>query len=1122
MTIERFFKRFLAAAGVVTLAAGSAMAQPANDLCANATPVAGPGVHAFTTFDATSDSVAGSTFCSPGGRPGVWFRYTPASTGLATLNVCGVPYATFLAVYDDCTTVRQWACHGTVPSDCAPFVTPITAGVDVYVLVVCRDPMLAGPGTLTITEATPTPPANDLCAGALAVGEGSTSFSTQNGTTQTGATCNALAGPDVWFVYTPPQDCIARFTTALNFQLLKPALSIFDECGGTELFCNSGDPNESYSRLTVPLTGGEDYFIRYSAIGAYFRSDTLTIERFPTVTNDTCLSAVPVTEGTFGPYSTVGATTDISSNCPFGQATSADIFFAYTASLSGFAFADLATAVNGWTLAAYDGCAGTLLDCNGTTSTQHGTVFFAVTANQTYILRVACRGTFRGSNSIRIAAFPPAANDTCSGASPVTTGSYPFDTNIAPGNDGSASCASSASSHDLWYRYDAAAAGTLVLDVINTEPMDPVVSVFDGCGGTEIACNDDLLIPATPGNGYIQSHLALPIAAGSSYWIRVASKDDGDENNDGPGAGRLDVAFYPPPINDLCANAITLTDGITPVSTWGATVDGVSVCGQGRHDVWFQYTASGSGIAVIDTCATQGSPLSKLFETTLSVYDGCNGTELACNRGDCFQFADLLFARVYRSVTAGQQLTIRLSGSDNDALLAGANKGQGEAKLRIQIVQPPADCVTPPVGSVLENETCGQTPDPNGGCSPGSAGYQDIAALPASIYGSFYAYNLVRDQDWYRFTLAQHKVVTLSLSAELTSRVSLFRGDCPPFSNSGDPTDIPSVASAEADTCGSGSVSVLLDAGTYVAHVFAYDLVGRPCAFGFNYVVSVAAEPVGACCLGAQHDCALKTADQCAAAGGVYRGNDTACGIVSQISATFEDISTTGTLMFDTYDPVVVQIGFPFTYYGNTYTQLTAMPYGYAAFSAPLFGNIAPLPSTSFPNNIIAPMWSLVGPFLVDPPGGLYYRRDGVAPNRRFVLSYQNVPRFVAEPPDSNSFQLMLFEGSNKIQFRYGAITAEPVPNEYSIGVENSTGTAGISIPTTAVGSGNISFEFDFSRGPCVCFADFNANGQVTIDDLFLYFNAYFMGLPGANTNGVGGVTIDDLFLYINAYFTGC
>lgn len=54
------------------------------------------------------------------------------------------------------------------------------------------------------------------------------------------------------------------------------------------------------------------------------------------------------------------------------------------------------------------------------------------------------------------------------------------------------------------------------------------------------------------------------------------------------------------------------------------------------------------------------------------------------------------------------------------------------------------------------------------------------------------------------------------------------------------------------------------------------------------------------------------------------------------------------------------------------------------------------------------------------------------------------------------------------------------------------------------------------------CIADFNSANGVTIDDLFLFFNAWFSGDPSANVNGDAGVSIDDLFLFINAWFTGC
>ena len=72
------------------------------------------------------------------------------------------------------------------------------------------------------------------------------------------------------------------------------------------------------------------------------------------------------------------------------------------------------------------------------------------------------------------------------------------------------------------------------------------------------------------------------------------------------------------------------------------------------------------------------------------------------------------------------------------------------------------------------------------------------------------------------------------------------------------------------------------------------------------------------------------------------------------------------------------------------------------------------------------------------------------------------------------------------------------------------------SLVVTTCGAGN-------ALSTC-CFADYNHDGIQSIDDLFLYFNAYFTASPWANVggDGVATPTIDDLFLYINAYFSTC
>lgn len=54
------------------------------------------------------------------------------------------------------------------------------------------------------------------------------------------------------------------------------------------------------------------------------------------------------------------------------------------------------------------------------------------------------------------------------------------------------------------------------------------------------------------------------------------------------------------------------------------------------------------------------------------------------------------------------------------------------------------------------------------------------------------------------------------------------------------------------------------------------------------------------------------------------------------------------------------------------------------------------------------------------------------------------------------------------------------------------------------------------------CPGDFNADGTVSVQDIFDFLAAYFSGLPSADFNGVGGVTVQDIFDFLTAYFVTC
>jgi len=111
---------------------------------------------------------------------------------------------------------------------------------------------------------------------------------------------------------------------------------------------------------------------------------------------------------------------------------------------------------------------------------------------------------------------PAWALDDCSGAQAISPGTMYQGTTSGATNDGSASCANSASSPDVWYRYTPATDGTLTVALCGSS-YDTALSVHSGCPGStsnELACNDDAC--------GAQSEVTLDVTAEASYLIRIA------------------------------------------------------------------------------------------------------------------------------------------------------------------------------------------------------------------------------------------------------------------------------------------------------------------------------------------------------------------------------------------------------------------------------------------------------------------------------------------------------------------------------------------------------------------------------------------------------------------------
>ena len=125
----------------------------------------------------------------------------------------------------------------------------------------------------------------------------------------------------------------------------------------------------------------------------------------------------------------------------------------------------------------------------------------------------------------------------------------------------------------------------------------------------------------------------------------------------------------------------------------------------------------------------------------------------------------------------------------------------------------------------------------------------------------------------------------------------------------------------------------------------------------------------------------------------------------------------------------VIQIGFPFTFYGLTYTSLVVCDNGYITFDTTLANqssgysinnavpNPVPNPFSQDPYNAIMAPWHDV--LLATPwgtgNGSVFISKTGIAPNRRFIATWCAAAMFSCT--DSlNTFQIILHEGSDKIE----------------------------------------------------------------------------------------------------------
>jgi hypothetical protein len=140
-----------------------------------------------------------------------------------------------------------------------------------------------------------------------------------------------------------------------------------------------------------------------------------------------------------------------------------------------------------------------------------------------------------------------------------------------------------------------------------------------------------------------------------------------------------------------------------------------------------------------------------------------------------------------------------------------------------------------------------------------------------------------------------------------------------------------------------------------------------------------------------------------------------------------------------------VPLPFQFTFYEDFYDSISISANGYITFGdspASGFANL-PIPHRALPNGFAAPFGDDLNPAV---GGEIWYRTVGEAPNRAFVVSWIDVPHY--NDIGDATFQVMLHEGSNGIEFQYIDVEFGRYQIDFgrsaSIGIEQATGMIGV------------------------------------------------------------------------------
>lgn len=397
-----------------------------------------------------------------------------------------------------------------------------------------------------------------------------------------------------------------------------------------------------------------------------------------------------------------------------------------------------------------------------------------------------------------------AQGETCGTASPLTVGASCTATNFTMtsnvGNE-MAAPACAASNRDGWWTFTTGA-GVTSITVSETTNRPIALALYSGCAAANIVACQSI--------GNAAGSMVVTVTPNTTYYLRVM------RTNTGTNAWTGSVCVYvtpPPPANDNCGGAVSLTPGATCTPTAGTTVNATqsmaaTACGgftgNADDDVWYSFTATATSHTVtlgtnsIDA-VIQGFSGSCGGLASIGCADNVAGTGTETMTLTGLGIGSVYYVRVY----------------DYDA--GAANAGT----FTICVTAPPANDGCGGAVSLTVGATCTVTAGSTAGASQSQAGCAGTA----------------EDDVWFSFVAtATSQVVTVDGASTFDAVLQVFSGACGSLASLG------CIDNTEDDGVEEVTLTGLTVGATYRVRVYDYYGTASPTPT-FSICVTVPAPP---------------------------------------------------------------------------------------------------------------------------------------------------------------------------------------------------------------------------------------------------------------------------------------